>query len=83
VVDTLALALTELGEFDRAVGLLRRAARAETRGPEIEVHLAQALAKRGDREEARGILRQLLVDPKALPERDHAEAQALLQDLGG
>jgi predicted Zn-dependent protease len=83
VVDTLALALTELGELDHAVELLRRATRAETGGPEIEVHLAQALAKRGDREEARGILRQLLVDPDALPERDRAEAQALLHKLGG
>jgi predicted Zn-dependent protease len=83
VMDTLARALTELGELDRAVGLLQRALRAETRGPEIEVHLAQALARRGDQEEARGILRQLLVDPKALPARDQAAAQALLDDLGG
>jgi Flp pilus assembly protein TadD len=83
VMDTLALALTELGELDRAVELLQRATRAETRGPEVEVHLAQALAKRGDQEEARGILRQLLVDPTALPERDQAAAEALLHELGG
>ena len=63
--------------------LLQRAARVERRGPEIEVHLAQALARRGDREEARGLLRQLLVDPTALPEREQADAQALLHELGG
>ena len=83
VMDTLACVLTELGELEPAIELLQRAARVESRGPEIEVHLAQALARRGDREEARGILRQLLVDPTALAERERAEAQALLHDLGG
>jgi predicted Zn-dependent protease len=83
VMDTLACVLTELGELEPAIELLQRAARVERRGPEIEVHLAQALARRGDREEARGILRQLLVDPTALAEREQAEAQALLRELGG
>jgi predicted Zn-dependent protease len=83
VMDTVACVLTELGELEPAILLLQRAARVERRGPEIEVHLAQALARRGDREEARGILRQLLVDPTALPEREQADAQALLHELGG
>ena len=83
VMDTVACVLTELGELEPAIELLQRAARVESRGPEIDVHLAQALARRGDREEARGILRQLLVDPTALAEREQAEAQALLHDLGG
>ena len=82
-MDTVACVLTELGELEPAIELLQRAARVESRGPEIDVHLAQALARRGDREEARGILRQLLVDPTALAEREQAEAQALLHDLGG
>ena len=83
VMDTVACVLTELGELEPAIELLQRAARVESRGPEIDVHLAQALARRGDREEARGILRQVLVDPTALAEREQAEAQALLHDLGG
>jgi cellulose synthase operon protein C len=83
VMDTVACVLTELGELEPAILLLQRAARVERRGPEIEVHLAEALAKRGDREEARGILRQLLVDPTLLPERERAEAEALLHDLEG
>ena len=83
VIDTLAVALSELGELDRAVELLQRARRAETSGPAVEVHLAQALAKRGEEVEARSILRRLLIDPKALPERDQAAAQALLDELGG
>ena len=82
VMDTAACVLTELGELEPAILLLQRAARVERRGPEIEVHLAQALARRGDREEARGILRQLLIDPSALPEREQADAEALLHELG-
>jgi predicted Zn-dependent protease len=83
VMDTLACMLIELGKLEPAIELLQRATRVERRGPEIEVHLAQALARRGDREEARGILRQLLVDPDALAEREQGEAQVLLHELGG
>ena len=70
VMDTLALVLTELGELDRASELLQRAARAEDADPEVEAHLAQALARRGEQEEAREILLRLLAEPGALAERD-------------
>ena len=82
-MDTLALVLGELGEIDRAVALLQRAARAEAGGAAIEVHLAQALARRGDAEEARVILRRLLAGSQALSTSDRLEAQALLHDLSG
>jgi Tfp pilus assembly protein PilF len=82
-MDTLALVLTELGRLDRAIELLEQASRAETADPAIEAHLAQALARRGHQERAREILRRLLAESPALSERDQAEAEALLQDLGG
>jgi predicted Zn-dependent protease len=82
-MDTLALVLTELGRLDRAIELLEQASRAETADPAIEAHLAQALARRGHQERAREILRRLLAESRALSERDQAEAEALLQDLGG
>jgi predicted Zn-dependent protease len=81
-MDTLAVVLTEQGELDRAIELLQRAARAETRYPEVEAHLARALAQRGNREAAREILLRLLGEPGTLPARDEAAAEALLRDLG-
>jgi predicted Zn-dependent protease len=82
-MDTLALVLNELNELDRAVALLQRATRADSAGPALEVHLAQALARRGDAEEARAILRRLLADPQALSAQDQVESQALLQEISG
>jgi predicted Zn-dependent protease len=83
VMDTLALVLIDLGELDRASELLQRAAWAEDADPGIEAHLAQALARRGEKEAAGKILLRLLTDPGALAERDRAEAEALLRELGG
>jgi tetratricopeptide (TPR) repeat protein len=83
VMDTLALVLIELGELDPAIELLRRAGWAEDVDPGIEAHLATALARRGEPEAARDILVRLLADPGALGERDRAEAEALLRELGG
>jgi Flp pilus assembly protein TadD len=82
-MDTLALVLIELGELDPAIELLRRAAWAEDVDPAIEAHLAQALARRGDDEQAREILLRLLGGPAVLAARDQAAAEALLRDLGG
>jgi Flp pilus assembly protein TadD len=82
-MDTLALVLIDLGELDRASELLQRAAWAEDADPGIEAHLAQALARRGEKEAARKILLRLLADPGTLAERDRAEAEALLRELGG
>jgi Flp pilus assembly protein TadD len=83
VMDTLALVLIELGELDRAIELLRRAGWAEDVDPGIEAHLAIALARRGEPEAARDILVRLLAEPGALGERDQADAEALLRELGG
>ena len=73
--------LSELDEIDRAVALLQRATRAETAAPAMEVHLAQALAARGDAEDARAILRRLLADPHLLAANERVETQALLNEL--
>jgi cellulose synthase operon protein C len=83
VMDTLALVLSELDELDQAVELLQRATRAENAGPGLEVHLARTLARRGDAEAARTILRRVLADPQALSAPDRVDAQALLHDLSG
>ena len=83
VMDTLALALTELGDLDPAIELLRRAAIAESADPAVEAHLARALARRGDQDQARELLVRLLADPTALAKPDRADAEALLMELGG
>ena len=82
-MDTLALALTELGDLDPAIELLRRAAVAESADPAVEAHLAAALARRGDQDQARELLLRVLADPTALAKRDRADAEALLMELGG
>jgi thioredoxin-like negative regulator of GroEL len=60
--------------------VLRRAVHAEPGNPEIQSHLAQALAKQGKEAEARETLRQILSENREFPGRD--EAEALLNELG-
>jgi putative PEP-CTERM system TPR-repeat lipoprotein len=80
VLDTAGLILLDLGKHGRAVELLRRAARGLKNNPEIQYHLAQALAKGGDKAGARDVLRQILSDKADFPERN--EAESLLKELG-
>lgn len=67
VMDTVGWVLVELGEIDKALPLLREAARALPDLPEVQYHLGVALARKGDRAEAQRIL-QGVVDSKASAE---------------
>lgn len=74
IADTLGWILYREGQFARAAEVLRRAAEQETSNPEIRYHLAAALAKIGERDEARDIVRELLASTDPFPSRAAAEA---------
>ena len=79
ILDTAGVVLLELENTDRAVSLFRNAADRLPANSEIRYHLAQALAKQGNADEARGILREILSEASEFPQRE--EAQALLEGL--
>lgn len=75
IKDTLGWILLEQGqELPRAVDLLRQAVAAVPGNPGRRYHLAVALAKIGDREEALGELRNLLDSSPEFKQREAAEA---------
>lgn len=78
VLDTYGVLLMENGQTDKAVEALSLAAR--TGGiPVVRYHYAMALAKKGDRAQARDVLNALLKEKVDYQER--SEAQALLKSL--
>ena len=81
IMDTVGTILLSVGEADRALRLLRRAAELRPDSHDIRTHLAQALAADGDVAGARTILTGLLTDGAEFEERPRAEA--LLGELGG
>ena len=80
VLDTVGLVHLELGNTERAVGLLRDAAERGPTNSEIRFHLAKALARLGNDDEAREILRQVLSSPGDFSGRE--DAKSLLERLG-
>ena len=80
VLDTLGWILVSRGDTRRGLELLQRAVSKPVVAAGTRYRLAAALAKTGDKVKARQILRPLLRDAKAFPER--GEAQALLEQLG-
>ena len=81
VIDTFGLVQLRTGNAAAAVSALRRAHNRAPESLQIQVHLAQALAERGNEGEAREILRQILSGDAEFSERD--DAKTLLKDLGG
>jgi putative PEP-CTERM system TPR-repeat lipoprotein len=79
VLDTLGWMLVEQGKLARALPLLQQAA-SLTGEPAIRYHLAVALEKSGDKENARKTLQELLAKGARFP--DAQAARALLQQLG-
>lgn len=79
IQDTLGLLLLERGDTAQALQVFEQA-RAGARIPTVEYHYALALSRSGRKTEARNLLRQLLKDARAFPER--AQAEALLKTLG-
>lgn len=77
VQDTLGWILLREGQTARSLDLLRQA--ATSKDPGIRFHYAAALAKSGDKEQARRLLKQLLATNRDFPEIK--EAEALLKQL--
>jgi len=74
IADTLGWILVERGQIEQGLILLRKAQTMQPRHPQINYHLAAALARSGAKDDARGILKNLLSGPQAFPERPQAEA---------
>ena len=79
VVDTLGWLLLSRGELDESIDLLRRAVALDGRDGNKRFHLAAALAKSGQREEAKAILEELVAKDHVFTSR--REAQELLVKL--
>ena len=71
--------LLNSGQADKGLDILRKAADMAPRAPSIHYHLAQALAKTGNRVEARREVQSLLSGGLAFQESD--QAKALLKEL--
>jgi putative PEP-CTERM system TPR-repeat lipoprotein len=81
VADTLGWILLEGGDAERATEILRKAAAGVSPPPIARYHLAVALNKTGQRDDARHILSDLLQSGASFEES--AAARQLLDRLGG
>lgn len=81
VRDTLGLVLLQSGDAGEAVDQLEPAWQEHAERLDIGFHLSQALAAAGRGGEARAVLQRLLTGKRPFTER--AQAQELLQQLGG
>jgi putative PEP-CTERM system TPR-repeat lipoprotein len=79
VSDTLGWLLVGRGDLRRAVPLLRLAATQSPEVPEIQYHLAVALARSGEGRESQRILTRLISADERSPVQD--QAQQLLKEL--
>ena len=79
MMDTFGWILVEQGNISRGLELLKRAAERTPASTTILYHRAVALAKAGDKTQARRELADLLAKNKKFPER--LDAQALLRQL--
>ncbi|HET9144885.1 MAG TPA: XrtA/PEP-CTERM system TPR-repeat protein PrsT [Sphingomicrobium sp.] len=82
ILDTLGVVLMKNGKNDEAVATLQKAAGTQPDANlSVRLHLAQALAAAGRKDDARENLRAMLATGKPFKERD--EAEKLLKQLGG
>ncbi len=81
IADTLGWILVNKGSTEEGIKLLRAAAARSPGEPEIQLHLAEGLAKAGQADEARRVLTTLLAGDRPFNGRDRA--RQLLASLGG
>lgn len=79
VQDTLGWILINQGQAQRGIDILTKAAAKSPNSPEIQWHLAAALAKNGDRAKARQELERLLERGQKFPQE--SEARKLLESI--
>ncbi|MDB5766168.1 MAG: hypothetical protein JWQ61_982 [Collimonas fungivorans] len=79
VMDTLGAILTERGDTKRSVPLLQKASGLAPNDLDVRLHLAQALAKSGDKANARKEVQQIIAKGNGFPRL--ADAEALLKQL--
>jgi len=79
VADTLGWILVQQGTTGRGLEVLRSAVAIDPKNAEIRYHWAAALAKSGDRDQARAELENLLNSKQEFPQRQ--AAQMLLKQL--
>jgi len=80
-LDTLGTILLENGASQEAIDNLQQAHRMAPGRPEIGLHLSQALIATGNTTGARDVLTKLLATKPSF--KDRAEAEKLLQQVGG
>jgi putative PEP-CTERM system TPR-repeat lipoprotein len=73
IADTLGWILVEQGNAKRGLELLRTAAAKAPKNAEVQYHLAAALARTGEKTQARKLLEPLLAGGQKFPEREAAE----------
>lgn len=73
VADTLGWILVERDQVERGLRELRRALSLDAGNPDIQYHVAAALARTGQTEEAKNMLDSLLADDREFPTRADAE----------
>jgi len=79
VLDTAGWLLVEQGKYERGIGLLRKAASAAPKQPQVRYHLGVGLYKSGDKAGARKALQEALAQGSGF--REAEQVKALLKQL--
>ncbi len=79
IMDTLGVILMDKGQAQEGLRYLRKAVERSPNNLSTQFHLAQGLARNGDKVEAQGVIKTVLSTNRPFPER--GQAQALLNEL--